>query len=80
MESEELALSVQVDGDHYKRMTIQPVEYAFANSLGFCEGSVVKYISRWRYKNGIRDLEKAKHFIDLMIELETRKQENEGTN
>lgn len=64
------ALTVQVDGDHYKKLSIQPVEYIHANRLGFCEGSIIKYVSRWRDKNGIRDLEKAKHFIDLLIELE----------
>lgn len=68
------ALSVQIDGDHYKKLAIQPVEYVHANGLGFIEGSVIKYVSRWRNKNGIRDLEKAKHFIDLLIELEREHQ------
>lgn len=65
------ALDVQVDGDHYKKLVIQPVEYCHKNGLGFCESSVIKYVSRWRSKNGIRDLEKAKHFIDLLIQMET---------
>lgn len=65
-------LDVQVAGNHYKSLVIQPVEYIHANQLGFCEGSVVKYVTRWRAKGGIKDLEKAKHFIDLLIELETR--------
>ena len=69
----ESALSVQVDGSHYKKLAIQPVEYIHANKLGFIEGSVIKYVTRWRDKNGIRDLEKAKHFIDLLIELEGKK-------
>jgi hypothetical protein len=64
------ALSVQVDGNHYKKCAIQPVQYVHANGLGFIEGSVIKYVTRWRDKNGIRDLEKARHFIDLLIELE----------
>jgi len=65
-------LSTQVGGSHYKTMKIQPVQYIHANGLGFCEGSVVKYITRWKSKGGVKDLEKAKHFIDLLIELETR--------
>ena len=69
----ESALNVQVDGSHYKDLAIQPVEYIHANGLGFCEGSVVKYVTRWRAKNGIADLKKARHFIDLLIELESRK-------
>lgn len=68
----ESALNVQVDGNHYKDLAIQPVEYIHANGLGFCEGSVVKYVTRWRAKNGIADLKKARHFIDLLIELESR--------
>lgn len=67
------ALDVQVAGDHYKSMAIQPVEYIHANGLGFCEGAVVKYVSRWRSKGGVADLEKARHFIDLLIELENKR-------
>jgi hypothetical protein len=67
------ALDTQVAGDHYKTLAIQPVEYIHANGLPFIEGSVVKYVSRWRSKGGIKDLEKAKHFIELLIELEQRK-------
>lgn len=64
------ALQTQEGGDHYKSMPIQPVEYIHRNGLGFCEGAIVKYVSRWRAKNGIADLRKARHFIDLLIELE----------
>jgi hypothetical protein len=46
------------------------VEYIHANGLDFFEGSVIKYVTRWRQKNGVTDLEKAKHFIELLIELE----------
>ena len=67
------ALDKQVAGSHYKDLPIQPVEYIHANNLGYCEANVVKYVSRWRKKNGIADLEKAKHYIELLIELETRK-------
>jgi len=67
------ALDVQIGGDHYKGMSIQPVEYIHANGLGFVEGSVVKYVSRWKEKGGIADLEKAQHFLGLLIELETKK-------
>lgn len=68
------ALSVQEGGDHYKTMKIQPVEFIHANNLPFIEGCVVKYVSRWRAKGGIKDLEKARHFIDLLIELESKKE------
>jgi hypothetical protein len=66
------ALDVQVAGSHYKDLAIQPVEYIHANGIGYFEGNVIKYVSRWRAKNGIKDLEKAKHYIELLIELEEK--------
>jgi hypothetical protein len=65
-------LGRQEGGSHYKDLAIQPVEYIHANALPFIEGSVVKYITRWRAKGGIADLRKAAHFIELLIELEMR--------
>ena len=67
------ALTRQEGGSHYKDLAIQPVEHIHANGLGFCEGNVVKYVTRWRDKNGLADLRKAKHYIDLLIELESNK-------
>jgi hypothetical protein len=67
------ALNKQVAGNHYKDLPIQPVEFIHANAIGYFEGNVIKYVSRWRKKNGIADLEKAKHYIELLIELETRR-------
>ena len=64
------ALDTQVGGDHYKNMLIQPVEYIHKNSIGFVEGAVIKYVSRWRAKNGVEDLKKARHMLDLLIEME----------
>lgn len=66
------ALDTQVGGSHYKTLRIQPVEYIHANSIPFFEGSVIKYVTRWRNKGGIKDLEKARHFIELLIELEMK--------
>ena len=63
-------LEVQVGGSHYKGMAIQPVEYAHRNNLGPCEFAVVKYVSRWREKGGVQDLDKAIHFINLLKQLE----------
>jgi len=66
-------LSVQVGGQHYKNLKIQPVEYAHANNMGYCEGAIIKYISRYKQKNGIEDLKKIKHFVDILIKLEYEK-------
>lgn len=66
-------LDTQVGGSHYKDLPIQPVQYIHANGIGYFEGNVIKYVSRWRAKNGIADLEKAKHYIDLLIELEGKR-------
>jgi hypothetical protein len=63
-------LDEQVGGDHYKTLAIQPVEYIHANGLGYFEGNVIKYVTRYKAKNGREDLEKARHYIDLMIEME----------
>jgi hypothetical protein len=68
----ESSLTKQVAGTHYKDLPIQPVEYIHANGIGYFEGNVIKYVSRWRAKNGISDLEKAKHYIELLIEMENR--------
>lgn len=70
------ALEKQVDGNHYKDMAIQPIIYIYANEIPFIEGNVIKYVSRWKNKNGIKDLEKARHLIDMLIELESNKSQN----
>jgi hypothetical protein len=64
------ALTKQVGGSHYRDKGIQPIIYIHANDLGFCEGNVVKYVTRWRDKNGVADLRKAIHYLELLIELE----------
>jgi hypothetical protein len=64
------ALARQEGGGHYKDMAIQPFEYIHANGIGFAEGCVIKYVSRWRAKGGVEDLKKARHFLDLLIEAE----------
>ena len=69
----ERALDMQVGGDHYKKLKIQPVEYIVANNIGYLEGNVIKYITRWRDKGGVHDLEKAKHYIDMLMELQNQK-------
>jgi hypothetical protein len=60
-------LDTQVGGDHYKNKAIQPIEYIMANKLDFCEGNVVKYITRWRDKGGVETLEKIKQYVDFLI-------------
>jgi len=67
------ALTKQVGGSHYRDKGIQPIIYIHANELGFCEGNVVKYVTRWREKNGVADLKKAIHYLELLIELEGNK-------
>jgi len=70
-ELKNLLLSVydkQIGGTHYKKMKIQPSEFVIENKLLFPEGNVIKYICRHPYKGGKEDLEKAKHFIDMIIE------------
>ncbi len=65
--------AIQHGGDHYKRKSIQPWDYIVANNIGFLEGNAIKYISRWREKNGIEDLKKAIHYIEKLIAVETER-------
>jgi hypothetical protein len=58
-------LIAQEGGGHYKNRGIQPLEYTMQNNLSFCEGNVVKYISRYKSKNGIEDLAKVIHYALL---------------
>jgi hypothetical protein len=61
----------QVGGSHYARYNIQPIDFIIDNNLDWCEANVVKYITRWRDKNGIEDLRKAMHYIQMLIERES---------
>lgn len=73
-EKVETALDTQIGGEHYKNYAIQPVEFITKNKLGFLEGCVIKRICRYENKNGLEDLKKAKHEIDLLIELKYGRQ------
>ena len=65
-----LASEQQVGGNHYKKFKIQPAEFCYYNNIPYLEATAIKYLCRWKDKGGIQDLEKAKHFIDLLIEFE----------
>lgn len=60
--------SQQVGGSHYKDKAIQPWDFIVSNELGYLEGNVVKYVSRYKEKNGLEDLKKARHYLDKLIE------------
>ena len=64
------ALDTQIGGSHYKNMPIQPMQYSMANELDACQHTIIKYVTRFREKGGVQDLEKAKHVIDMLIEFE----------
>jgi hypothetical protein len=68
----------QVGGTHYSRLGIEPIQFIETNGLGYHEGNVIKYISRWRNKNGIEDLNKAKWYVERLIELEQSRLEHEA--
>lgn len=72
MESLEInnPLETQVGGNHYKNLRIQPIEFIHANKIPFCEANAIKYLCRHKEKNGVQDLLKAKHYIDILIRLE----------
>ncbi len=67
------ALREQVGGDHYSKLAIQPVEYINANKLTYLQGNVIKYVTRYKDKgSALQDLQKARHYIDMLIELEEK--------
>ena len=67
----------QIGGTHYKKMKIQPSKFVIENKLLFPEGNIIKYVCRHLYKGGKEDLEKAKHFIDMIIERDYKTEEDE---
>ena len=67
------ANAIQIGGDHYKNQGIQPWDFIVANNMGFLDGNVVKYVTRYKQKNGLQDLEKARHYLDKLIEVEKAK-------
>ena len=61
-----------ISNKHYKELAIQPTEYIYKNNIPFCEGNVIKYVSRWRDKGGVEDLKKAISYIEYLIEQDER--------
>jgi len=64
------AFDEQAGGNHYLEFSIQPVEFIHKNNIPYIEGNVIKYVTRWRNKGGRADLHKAKHYINLLLEME----------
>lgn len=52
---------------HYTEGEIEPLDYIIANDLNFIEGNIIKYVTRYKYKNGLEDLKKARHYLDVLI-------------
>lgn len=74
------ALDTQVGGSHYKSLKIQPMEYSMANRLDACQHTAIKYITRFREKGGLADLDKAIHCIEMLKEFYQREQNKYGAN
>jgi len=68
-----IALETQVGGNHYNSMKIQPIEYTMKNGMNPLQHTVIKYVSRYKNKNGIEDLKKAIHSLELLIQFEENK-------
>lgn len=63
------AKTKQVGGNHYMKYKIQPIEFITKNNIPFIEGNIIKYIIRWKDKGGVKDLDKIRHYIDLLEEI-----------
>lgn len=66
--------STQVGGNHYSKMKVQPIDFITANGIGYIEGNIIKYVCRYKSKNGVEDLKKAQHYLQMLIEQEERDQ------
>lgn len=87
MEVKEYSRSIKVDEDagqgssstyrpeHYAKWEMEPWTFIMLNNIPFAEGNVIKYIMRWRSKNGLEDLQKARRIIDMLIEMETNRED-----
>jgi hypothetical protein len=64
-------LEEKIKHPKYYNNGIEMWDYAHSHNLSFYEGNIIKYVTRWKYKNGIEDLKKAKEYLDKLIELET---------
>lgn len=71
------ALDKQVSGNHYKGLKIQPIEYIHANGLDYLQGNVVKYVTRHKSKNGAADIQKAIHYLELILQLQYGEEESQ---
>ena len=63
-----MKIASQIGGSHYESKSYQPIEFIVKNNLFFAEGNVVKYLTRWRSKNGGEDLQKAKWYVSFLAE------------
>lgn len=61
-------LTTQVGGNHYQNYAIQPIEFIIKNNIPFLEANIIKYVVRYKNKNGLEDLKKAKHYLEMLIE------------
>ena len=64
---EEITKREQIGGDHYNNKKIQPIDYILENKLPYCEGNVVKYVTRHKEKNGAEDIKKAIHYLRFIL-------------
>ena len=62
------AFKKQIDGTHYSKLKIQPTEYIIANKLPYIEGNVIKYVTRHRDKGKSKDIDKAIHYLQMLLE------------
>ena len=62
------SLEEQVGGKHYRSMKIQPAQFINENKLLFAEGNAIKYICRHQSKGKVEDIEKAIHYLEMILE------------
>ena len=61
------ALENKISPSHYKQGSIEPIDFIIANNMDFLTGNCIKYLTRYKFKNGIEDLKKAKFYLEKLI-------------
>ena len=69
-------MSDNINPSHYRQGNIEEIDFILDQKFSYLEGNVIKYISRYKYKNGLEDLNKARWYLDLLIEEKAKDEDN----
>jgi hypothetical protein len=53
---------------HYNQGSIEPIDFIKSQNMSYIEGNIIKYTTRYKFKNGIENLKKAQWYLEKLIE------------